>query len=54
LIPLQTAIEIQDAVGSAEKRLVIIPGAGHNDLLYRGADRYFDALAAFVRDHADS
>lgn len=49
LIPVQTAIEIQDAVGSAEKSIEIIPGAGHNDLLYRGGDRYFAALAAFVR-----
>jgi pimeloyl-ACP methyl ester carboxylesterase len=48
LIPLQTAVEIQELVGSPERTLEIIPGAGHNDLLYQGAERYFSALAAFV------
>lgn len=52
LIPVQTAAEIQQLVGSEEKSVEIIPGAGHNDLLYRGAQQYFDALAAFVRRHA--
>ena len=51
LIPVQTALETHELVGSTEKALEIIPGAGHNDLLYRGIDRYFGALAAFVRRH---
>ena len=53
LIPLQTALEIQDLVGPTRKEIEVIPGAGHNDLLYRGADRYFGALAAFVRRHTE-
>ena len=53
LIPVQTALEIQALVGSSAKEIEVIPGAGHNDLLYRGADRYFGALAAFVRRHAE-
>jgi pimeloyl-ACP methyl ester carboxylesterase len=52
LIPVQTAIEIQDVVGSTDKTVEIIPGAGHNDLLYQGPQRYFGALAAFVQRHA--
>lgn len=52
LIPLATAVEIQETVGSTEKELEVIPGAGHNDLLHRGLDRYFTTLAAFVRRHA--
>lgn len=54
LIPVDTATEIQETVGSMEKEIEIIPMAGHNDLLYRGPDRYFGALAAFVRRHAGS
>lgn len=50
LIPLSTALEIQEVVGSTQKRIEVIPGAGHNDLHYRGIERYFTALAEFVRD----
>lgn len=52
LIPVDTAAEIQERVGSAQKRLEIIPNAGHNDLLYRGPAQYFGAIDAFVREHA--
>jgi pimeloyl-ACP methyl ester carboxylesterase len=48
LIPVESAVEVQAAVGSTDKELVIIPGAGHNDLLAAGLPRYFEALAAFV------
>jgi alpha-beta hydrolase superfamily lysophospholipase len=52
LIPVQTAVDLQQLVSSDKKELEIIAGAGHNDLLYRGLDRYFGALAAFVRQYA--
>lgn len=52
LIPVDTAAEIQQLAGSTDKQIEIIPNAGHNDLLYRGPDRYFSALSAFVRRHA--
>jgi pimeloyl-ACP methyl ester carboxylesterase len=52
LIPVQTASDIHALVASAEKHLEVIPAAGHNDLLYRGIEQYFGALAAFVRRHA--
>jgi hypothetical protein len=32
----------------AEKRLVVIPDAGHNDLLALGAATYFEAIRDFV------
>lgn len=48
LIPLDTALEVQSLIGSSVKELVVIPNAGHNDLLARGPDRYFGAIAAFV------
>jgi hypothetical protein len=33
--------------GNTAKRLVEIEGAGHNDLMFRGAERYWSA----VREH---
>ena len=54
LIPLQTALEIHQLVSSPEKEVEVIPRAGHNDLLHRGIDRYFEALAAFVQRHAEA
>jgi pimeloyl-ACP methyl ester carboxylesterase len=55
LIPLETAVEVQEAAGSAVKELVIIPEAGHNDLLATGLHQYFEALRAFIdRCESDS
>ncbi|CAK0779226.1 Alpha/beta hydrolase [uncultured Gammaproteobacteria bacterium] len=35
--------------GARDKHLLIIPGAGHNDLMFVGRKEYFDAIYAFVR-----
>ena len=48
LIPVESAVEVQAAAGSREKELVVIPRAGHNDLLAVGMRRYFAALTAFI------
>lgn len=48
LVPLETAIEVQEAAGSPEKELVVIPEAGHNDLLAAGLSQYFEALSTFI------
>lgn len=48
LIALESAVELQDAVGSAKKELVVIPGAGHNDLFYLGLEQYLAAIRVFV------
>jgi pimeloyl-ACP methyl ester carboxylesterase len=52
LIPVEHAVEFFDALEAEPKELAVIPGAGHNDLLWVGARRYFEALAAFVARHA--
>jgi len=49
LIPLDTAVEVQSHIGSAQKHLEVIPSAGHNDLLAFGLEQYFGALSGFVR-----
>jgi alpha-beta hydrolase superfamily lysophospholipase len=48
LIPLEAAVEVQEAVSSIEKDLVVIPEAGHNDLMAAGLHQYFEALSAFI------
>jgi alpha-beta hydrolase superfamily lysophospholipase len=48
LIPLADARALVERLGSKRKRLEVLPGAGHNDLWWRGRQRYFAALAEFV------
>ncbi len=48
LIPVQSALDVQAALGSTDKRLLVIPRAGHNDLMAVGLRQYFEALAAFM------
>ena len=48
LAPVQSAVEMYEDFASERKRLVTIPDAGHNDLLYRGIDQYFAAIKEFV------
>ena len=48
LAPLQDAVSMYESLASSDKRLLTIPGAGHNDLLYVGIDQYFTAIKDFV------
>jgi len=52
LIPVSHAIDFYEKVGSKDKELVIIPGAGHNDIMLIGREQYFSALREFVFRHA--
>jgi pimeloyl-ACP methyl ester carboxylesterase len=48
IIPLYHARDLYEASGAEGKRLVIIPNADHNDLLWQGQVRYFEAILSFV------
>jgi fermentation-respiration switch protein FrsA (DUF1100 family) len=48
LIPSSEATALYEEIGSPQKRLVIIPGADHNDILMVGVDQYFAAIKDFV------
>ena len=48
LAPVQEAVAMYEEIASKDKRLLTIPGAGHNDLLYRGLNEYFSAIHDFV------
>jgi alpha-beta hydrolase superfamily lysophospholipase len=49
MIPQADAHALLERLGSKRKRLELIPGAGHHALWWRGRQRYFAALADFVR-----
>jgi alpha-beta hydrolase superfamily lysophospholipase len=48
IIPVDDGKELYNKSGSEGKRLLIIPGAGHNDLLFLGMEAYFQAIDDFV------
>ena len=41
---------IYDNLGTAEKRMITISGAGHNDIMYVGIKEYFSAMLSLIRD----
>ncbi len=47
-IPIGEGRRLFEAAGAADKRWLAIPGAGHNDLMMVGVDRYFPAVAALA------
>jgi pimeloyl-ACP methyl ester carboxylesterase len=48
LIPLAHAAGVRDLLSTPDKTLVVIPGAGHNDILWRGGALYFGAIQKLV------
>jgi pimeloyl-ACP methyl ester carboxylesterase len=46
--PLSDAVDMYNKFATADKHLEIIPGAGHNDLMYVGIRQYFGAIRNFV------
>jgi pimeloyl-ACP methyl ester carboxylesterase len=50
LIPAADGRELYRRSGAGDKRLVIIPGAGHNDLMWVGMAQYMQAIHAFVKE----
>jgi len=49
IIPIEDGRQLYQASGAADKRLLPIRGAGHNDLMMVGADAYFPAIAELAR-----
>ena len=52
LAPLSDAVAMHDNFKTTEKRLEIIPDAGHNDLMYVGYQQYFTAIRNFLARYA--
>ncbi|MCH7712820.1 MAG: alpha/beta hydrolase [Chloroflexi bacterium] len=54
LAPLKDAVGMYQRFVSSDKHLLIIPGAGHNDLMHIGINEYFEAIRQFVAPKAES
>ena len=52
LIPLQEAHILYREAASEKKRLVVIPQADHNDLMFRDRELYFGSIEGFVKEVA--
>jgi len=48
IIPLEHGVAFHQQLATDEKQLVIIPGAGHNDIGWVGRELYFETLARFI------
>jgi len=48
IIPLEYGVAFHESLETEAKQLVIVPGAGHNDIGWVGRELYFEALARFV------
>lgn len=48
LIPLEHAIELYEMLAHVERQSLVIPGAGHNDLMWVGLESYFEMIRRFV------
>ncbi len=49
LIPVENGRALYEHAGAVDKRLITIPRAGHNDLLFVGQRAYFEAIQTFVK-----
>ena len=54
IIPLQNGVAFFEGLRSDQKELLIIPGAGHNDIGWVGRDLYFEALERFIAGSSSS
>lgn len=54
LIPPEDGQELYNRCAACDKQLVLIPGAGHNDLMFAGMRLYFEAIRAFVFSAMDA
>ena len=49
IIPVQEGLELYENSGAADKDILIISGADHNDLMIRGHGQYFTKIEDFVK-----
>ena len=48
IIPFADGQELYDASGARDKRLLMIPGANHNDIFFRGMGEYLEAVKSLA------
>ncbi|NPV90632.1 MAG: prolyl oligopeptidase family serine peptidase [Firmicutes bacterium] len=52
LVPLREAEHLYENLGSPDKRMLVIPGADHNDIMFVGLEQYFNAIQRFIKETA--
>ncbi len=50
LVPLKEAKDLHHLLGSTRKKLVIIPNADHNTIMFAGFEQYFAEIREFIED----
>ncbi|HCF48826.1 MAG TPA: alpha/beta hydrolase, partial [Syntrophomonas sp.] len=50
LVPWSEGKLIYDTLGSANKQMLTMPGASHNDIIFRDLPRYFGAIQEFINN----
>eukprot|EP00967_Tisochrysis_lutea_P104644 scaffold158991_cov36-Tisochrysis_lutea.AAC.1 len=53
IVPLERGRRLFEALPAERKRLVVLPGAGHNDIPYHDPERYLSEIAAFLGEQLD-
>jgi alpha-beta hydrolase superfamily lysophospholipase len=48
LVPLKDANDLYRHLGTDTKEMLVIPSAGHNDIMFVGFQKYFDAIQQFI------
>jgi esterase/lipase len=48
LVPWREGELVYNTLGSVDKKMLVIPGAGHNDIIIRDIPKYFGAIEDLV------
>jgi len=51
IIPVSEGKELYQNSGAKDRRILIIPGAGHNDIMMMAEDTYFNTIEEFVKTY---
>ncbi len=51
-LPVTEGQELYESSAATDKRILIIPGAGHNDIMMVDQGLYFDTIQEFVKSHS--
>lgn len=52
IIPVSEGKELHENSGAVDKRILIIPGAGHNDIMMAAQETYFSTIEEFIKAYA--
>ena len=50
VLPIEEGIELYDSSGAEQKDILVVSGAGHNDLMLMGQGKYFRKIKEFINN----